>query len=126
MGNIKYRRLASKLSTDKPYEDLYPNDPFPYIGASFVIYANNTRWVLKCWVRWELHWIPSSLDASKALSELTREYTCTWLPKKLHIKNIKNIIWKHPNCTKWQYRGWPTWFIILLWKLGFRFTSIRY
>lgn len=116
--NSKERRLANKLSTDKPYEDLYPNKVLPDLGASFIIYANGTRWVLKCWVYWELYWVPFTEDINN-FSKQNPEYCCTWLPGKMHIRNIKTIIWKHPNCTKWQHRGLPTWVIILLWKMGY-------
>lgn len=121
MSNSKYRNLAKKLSTDKPYEDFFSSKLLPDVGASFIIYANNTRWILECWVEWRLYWVPSS-DNITDFSKDNPEYCCTWLPDEWHIRNIKRIIWKHPNCTKWQYRFLPTSVLIFLWKIGFRST----
>jgi hypothetical protein len=123
-ANSKYRRLAKKLSTDKPYEDLYPTKVLPDLGASFIIYANGATWVLECWVNWRLYWISSNTDINNLRSE-NAEYNCTWLPNYWHIRNIRRIIWKHPNMSNWTSIFLPTKIIELLWKLGFRFTSCR-
>lgn len=112
-SNARHRSIAKMLSTDRPYEDLYPHQVLPDIGASFIIYANGTRWILECWVNWRLYWMPESRNIN-SFSKHDLQYDCTWLSEKRHISNVKMIIWKHPNCTRWQLRSFPIWLIKLI------------
>jgi len=117
---MNYRRIAEKLSTDRPFEIL--NMQPPTIESSYIIYANGTRWYLDCWVTWRLYWIPGD-EIIDVPSRHSLVYQCAWLSEKRHINNIESIIWKHPNCTNWKWRWMPASIIKFFWTIGFRFTK---
>lgn len=125
----RYSKFARKLSTDKPYESMYPS-----LGT-FIIYANGSKWMIDCWVTWELYWITSNVDVKsieyaipvlKDRKSSNLEYKSTWLSEKRHRDNIRRIIWKHPNLTDWRWRWLPASVIEFLWRFGLRFTAANY
>ena len=114
------RKIAKRLSTDKPYEDLVKGN-FPTHDDCYIIYANGAKWVLKCFITWELYWISEDVDINN-LHKSTPDYLCTWLPNSQHYKNIHHIIWHHPNLTDPVCALlYPTWLIKLFWRLKFKY-----
>lgn len=86
-------KIAKRLSKDS----------LPIIHSDgYIIYANGTRWFLRCFMTFGLHWIPTSIEEDykaclKKHYETMLQFQATWLPEWVMILIIKYLINNHPN-----------------------------